>query len=104
MGRQVWVLVAPEAVGSLAPCDLVRLLAMREPPALQGLAQQVGRGIRKCGAQREWRRGPGDRLKRADGVQDVLGRAIKGVGLRVKGPGGAVRREQYTVCAIPMRL
>ena len=73
--------VAPEAVGSLVACDFrvdgaaitdELLLAMREPPAAQGKAQCMTRGIGQGDSQRKWHRDPGDRLERADHVRDVL--------------------------------
>ena len=74
--------VAPEAVGSLAPCDLrvdgapiqgENLLAMREPPTPQGEAQGMGRRIREGDAQRQQHRGLGDWFERTK-VQALLSR------------------------------
>ena len=91
--------VPPEGMESLAtrnlridriPIRSKRLyVAMWEPPAPQGEAEGMGRGIREGDAQRKWHRTPGDRFKRANGVHDVLGPALKGIDLRIRFPGCA---------------
>ena len=94
--------VTPEAVVTLtfrdfwvygAPIRGELLFAMREPPAPQGEAQRMDRGIREGNSQRKRRRAPGDWLERANGIHDMLGPVLEGVDLRIQGPSGAVRRE-----------
>ena len=74
---------------------------MREPPAPQGEAQRMARGIREGESQCKRHREPGDWLQRTNGIngtQDMLG-PVLGADLRIQGPGGAVRREaQFGPC------
>ena len=66
---------------------------MWEPPAPQGEAACMARGIREGDAQRKRHRTPGDRFKRANGVHDVLGPVLKGIDGSIQFPGCAVRSE-----------
>ena len=97
--------VAPEAVGSLASRDFgvdgapIRgklLFSVREPPAPQGKAQRMARG-REGDSQCKRHRAPGDRFQRSNGVHDVLGPVLEGIDVRIRGSGGAVRREVVAV-------
>ena len=57
----------------------------------------MARGIREGDSQCKRHGAPGDRVQRSNGVHDVLRPVLEGIDLRIRGPGGAVRREVVAV-------